>query len=77
MTRVTSSSPRPVSQPRVEPSTTREARTSDAASQNPMLSTFEAFNAFNPLTAWTQMVGASMSMFSPLGYGAMRGPLGY
>ena len=36
-----------------------------------------SFEAFNPMTAWMNLAGAAMSMWSPLGYGAMQGPLGY
>jgi hypothetical protein len=47
---------------------------SSSESANPFVSSFEAFN---PISMWSNMIGASMSMFSPLGYGAMQGPLGY
>jgi hypothetical protein len=55
----------------------RESSSSSSSSlesANPFLSTFEAYN---PVSMWTNMIGASMAMFSPLGYGAMQGPLGY
>ena len=76
MPRIALTQPRSVTTPRRAEESRRETSDSSSSleSANPFLSTFEAYN---PVAMWSNMIGASMAMFSPLGYGAMQGPLGY
>ena len=77
MPRIAPTQPRTVATPRRAQESRRESSSTSSSSlesANPFLSTFEAYN---PVAMWTNMIGASMAMFSPLGYGAMQGPLGY
>ena len=77
MNRIPANAPRTVNQTRNDVAAAaprQEARRSSSPSFD---SGASAFEAFNPMTAWMNMVSASMAMWSPLGYGAMQGPLGY
>ena len=76
MPRINQTTPRTVNQTRNDVADAAPRQESKRSSSS-FDSGLSAFEAFNPMTAWMNMVSASMSMWSPLGYGAMQGPLGY
>jgi hypothetical protein len=76
MNRIANSAPRAVNQTRNDVAAAAPRRESKADA-SPFDLAASSFTAFNPMTAWMNVMSASMAMWSPLGYGAMQGPLGY
>ena len=56
---------------------TRQQQAQGSSSSSSFANPIDAFQTFNPMNFWSTTMGTWLQMVSPLGYGAMRGPLGY